>query len=138
MKKSEKKAAKKAKAAMAIAENTQVISSTSEKKDKAQEATKTVKVKDKAKKKILKKVSEKQGATLVEEVVSHREVKWLYPEDITTPLARKSWRQKARHEINKLKSELFDILDKGSAEYKAKEKELQAKEKAYLKSAAAV
>lgn len=116
--------------------NSKVVASAENPVAKTEKKTKEVSKKnsDKAKKKILAKVTEKQGANLVEEVISHREVKYLYPENCTSTLQRKSWRQKARSEINKLKRELYDIVDKGSAEYKNKAAELASKEKMYLKA----
>lgn len=111
------------------------VNPTTEKKNKKVKASESIEVKASSKKKLLKKVTEKQGASLVENVISKREVKWKYPADINTPLARKSWRQKARHEINKLQSELYTMVNKGSVEYKKKEAELKEKREAYLKAA---
>lgn len=118
--------------------NTKKGQTTADKKEKKSSKKLSLKVENKAKKKLLKEVTEKQGASLVEEVISHREVKWKYPEDCIGTLERKKFRQKARAEINKLKRELFDISDAGSAAYKEKAAELRAKEKEYLKEASAI
>lgn len=51
-------------------------------------------------------------------VISNREVKYVYPEDITDTLARKKWRQQTRNELHRLEREMFRIKDQNSKEFK--------------------
>lgn len=71
--------------------------------------------------------------TLVEEVVSKREVKYIYPADCTDTLSRKKWRQEVRNELRKLEREMFRIEDKNSKAFKAAQKAFQDAQKKYLK-----
>lgn len=79
-------------------------------------------------------VKPRNKANLVEQVISNRAVKYLYPADIVDTLSRKAWRQKTRDELNKLKLILADIKDSDSKEYKVASKKLEAFQKANLKS----
>lgn len=91
----------------------------------------------------LKKTSKKEKAIkdtvdahkkdIVEKVISNREVKWIYPEDCTDTLSRKSWRQKQRNKIHQLERDLYRIDDRNSKEYKAAIKKLNAKKAEVLK-----
>lgn len=117
----EAKASKKNKAAKA--EVTNLTNATaSEKKAK----------KDK-KAKVVKEVAKQQTVSIVEEVVSKRKVKWIYPEDVKDQLAKKSWRAKTRGELRKLELKVARIKDTNSKEYKQALKELRDKEAQVLK-----
>ena len=72
-----------------------------------------------SKESLVKKVTPLNKANLIENVTSHREVKYIYPEDVVDTLSRKSWRQKVRDELNKHKLALVDFKDQSSKEYKA-------------------
>lgn len=87
------------------------------------------------KEKAIKETAKAQAVDLIEKVVSNREVKWIYPEDCTGSLERKSWRQKQRNKIHKMERELARIQDQNSKEYKAKLKELKDFQKEVLKAA---
>lgn len=102
---------------------------------KKTKATKTQKISDpeKAVKKQVKKTAE---VNLMEEVVSKREVKYIYPEDIKDTLARKKWRQQVRNEIKKLKLAMAEIEDRNSKEFKKREKEYQTYYKKHVKAGA--
>ena len=92
------------------------------KKDKATTATK--------KDKVTKEVTKQQNTAILEQVISHREVKYIYPEDVVDTLARKRWRQQTRNELHRLEREMYRIKDTNSKEYKAAKKafdEFQAK-----------
>lgn len=79
-------------------------------KAKAKPATKTEEV--------TKEVTKQQNAAILEQVISTREVKYLYPEDVVDTLARKRWRQQTRNELHKLEREVYRIKDTNSKEYK--------------------
>lgn len=84
------------------------------KKDKATTATK--------KDKVTKEVTKQQNTAILEQVISHREVKYIYPEDVVDTLARKRWRQQTRNELHRLEREMYRIKDSNSKEYKAAKK----------------
>lgn len=79
---------------------------------------------------ITQEVTKQQNAAIVEQVISNREVKYLYPKDVTDTLTRKRWRQQVRNELHKLERTLYRIKDQNSKEFKeAKQKyeDFQAK-----------
>lgn len=87
-------------------------------------AYKKAKDKKKAKKdKVVKEVAAQQKESILEEVVSKREVKYIYPEDVKDTLSRKTWRQKTRNELHRLELQLSRIKDTNSKEYKKALKE---------------
>ena len=103
------------------------------KKIKKTTATATPKAKaPKATKKeqVTKEVTKQQNTAILEQVISNREVKYIYPEDVKDTLARKRWRQQTRNELHRLEREMYRIKDTNSKEYKAAKKafdEFQAK-----------
>lgn len=104
------------------------------------EETKTIKVKkvkkpETAKEKVVKKVKKQAEVNLVEEVITKREVKYIYPADCQDTLSRKKHRQQVRNQLNRLELEMLRIEDKQSKEFKAKEKEYLKFKKANVKSA---
>lgn len=140
--------------AQAIAnENATEVESTSTKKEKKSKkakkaATKESEVKaegkkDKKKKKASKKakaaeatakeVAKQQKVALVEKVVANREVKYIYPEDVTDTLSRKTWRQKTRNKLHQLELAVGRIKDQNSNEYKKALKEYNDFKKQVLK-----
>lgn len=74
--------------------------------------------KAKKKAKVVKEVAAQQKESILEEVVSKREVKYIYPEDIQDTLSRKTWRQKTRNELHRLELAVSRIKDTNSKEYK--------------------
>lgn len=85
----------------------------------AEAATVTPKEKkSKKEKKVLKEVAAQQKESILEEVVSKREVKYIYPEDVKDTLSRKTWRQKTRNELHRLELAVSRIKDTNSKEYK--------------------
>lgn len=140
--------------AQAIAnENATEVESTAPKKEKKikkakKAATKESEVKaegkkDKKKKKASKKakaaeatakeVAKQQKVALVEKVVANREVKYIYPEDVTDTLSRKTWRQKTRNKLHQLELAVGRIKDQNSKEYKKALKEYNDFKKQVLK-----
>lgn len=108
-------------------------------KEEAKE-TKTTKVKKvvkpkTAKEKVVSKVKKQAEVNLVEEVITKREVKYIYPSDCQDTLSRKKHRQQVRNQLNRLELEMLRIEDKQSKEFKAKEKEYLKFKKANVKSA---
>lgn len=90
---------------------------TSAKEPKAK-ATKTSSKKEAT----VNEVAKQQSSAILENVVSKREVKYIYPEDVQDTLARKKWRQQTRNELHKLEREMLRIQDHNSKEFKAAEK----------------
>jgi flagellar biosynthesis GTPase FlhF len=85
------------------------------------------------KKAIVKDVVKQQKASIAEKVVTTRDVKYLYPDNIQDQLARKKWRQSVRNEIRKLERNIQRFQDKNSKEYKAADKALKDYSKKVLK-----
>ena len=123
--------------------------SNSTKEDKAPQVTNQETSKEEPKKKKIKKttatanpeakapkatkkeqVTKEQNTAILEQVISNREVKYIYPEDVKDTLARKRWRQQTRNELHRLEREMYRIKDTNSKEYKTAKKafdEFQAK-----------
>ena len=102
------------------------------KDSKVKKASKDVKTKvikntkeAKVKKEVTKEVAKQQKVNLVENVISHRSVKYLYPEDVVDTLSRKTWRQKVRNELHRLELKLNRIKDQNSKEWKKANKEYE-------------
>lgn len=70
------------------------------------------------KEQVIKEVEKQQKPSIIEKVISNREVKYVYPEDVVDTLARKKWRQQTRNELHRLEREMFRIKDQNSKEYK--------------------
>lgn len=113
------------------ASETPKAKATKTKESKTQKTT--TKDPEKAVKKQVKKTVE---VNLMEEVVSKREVKYIYPADVTDTLARKKWRQQVRNEIKKLKLAMAEIEDRNSKEFKKREKEYLTYYKKHVKAGA--
>lgn len=73
-------------------------------------------------KEVTKEVTKQQNTAILEQVISTREVKYLYPEGLEDTLSRKRWRQQTRNELHKLEREMYRIKDHNSKEYKDAEK----------------
>lgn len=71
------------------------------------------------KEEVVKEVAKQQKPNIIEQVISNREVKYIYPEDVTDTLSRKKWRQQTRNELRKLEREMLRIQDHNSKEYKS-------------------
>ena len=81
----------------------------------------------------IKEVKQQQKPSIIEQVISNREVKYVYPEDITDTLARKKWRQQTRNELHRLEREMFRIKDQNSKEFKSAAKKYEDFKKKVLK-----
>lgn len=81
----------------------------------------------------IKEVKQQQSPSIIEQVISNREVKYVYPSDITDTLARKKWRQQTRNELHRLEREMFRIKDQNSKEFKDAAKKYDDFKKKVLK-----
>lgn len=108
------------------------------KKSKAKEEPKTKLVKTTTKKvskkeEVVKEVAKQQKPNIIEQVISNREVKYIYPEDVVDTLSRKKWRQQTRNELRKLEREMLRIQDHNSKEYKSAQNKYITFQKKVLK-----
>lgn len=105
-----------------------------EAKDEASEK----KVKKTKKEKLVDKTKKKIEANLVEEVVTKREVKYIYPEDCEDTLSRKKFRQKVRNKIHQLELAMLRIEDQNSKEFKKAKKEYLEYKSQFVKESVAI
>lgn len=109
------------------------------KESKAKEEPKAKLVKTTTKKastkkeEVVKEVAKQQKPNIIEQVISNREVKYIYPDDITDTLSRKKWRQQTRNELRKLEREMLRIQDHNSKEYKSAQNKYITFQKRVLK-----
>lgn len=85
------------------------------------------------KEQVVKEVKEQQKPSIIEKVISNREVKYVYPADVVDTLARKKWRQQTRNELHRLEREMFRIKDQNSKEFKAAAKKYEDFKNSVLK-----
>lgn len=110
-----------------------------EKKEKPVAKAKLVEIEPKAKstkskkEQVIQEVREQQKPSIIEKVISNREVKYVYPADIVDTLARKKWRQQTRNELHRLEREMFRIKDQNSKEFKAAAKKYEDFKNSVLK-----
>lgn len=121
----------------AKASKTQKPKETKETKAKEEPKAKLVKTTTKKastkKEEVVKEVAKQQKPNIIEQVISNREVKYIYPVDITDTLSRKKWRQQTRNELRKLEREMLRIQDHNSKEYKSAQNKYTAFQKKVLK-----
>lgn len=104
------------------ASKTQKPKETKESKAKEESKAKLVKLLPRKlllKGKVVKEVAKQQKPNIIEQVISNREVKYIYPDDVTDTLSRKKWRQQTRNELRKLERKMLRIQDHNSKEYKS-------------------
>lgn len=97
------------------------------KKETPKETPKTTKAK------VTKEVEAQQKANLIEGVVAHREVKYIYPEDVTDTLARKKWRQQVRNKLKDLERAWLRIQNENTKESQEAKKALEEYQSKVLK-----
>lgn len=121
----------------AKASKTQKPKETKESKAKEEPKAKLVKTTTKKastkKAEVVKEVAKQQKPNIIEQVISNREVKYIYPDDITDTLSRKKWRQQTRNELRKLEREMLRIQDHNSKEYKSAQNKYITFQKKVLK-----
>lgn len=142
-KKAKKNKAAKAKAAAKAQETEPTTGKVKKAKKEAAPTAPEAKVDKKKKKKTAKDqavedTANQQKPSIIEEVISHRDVKYIYPEDVTDTLSRKSWRQKVRAKLRQLERDMFRITDQNSKEYKKAKKAYEEYRAEVLKPAQAV
>jgi hypothetical protein len=119
------------------ASKTQKPKETKESKAKEEPKAKLVKTTTKKastkKKEVVKEVAKQQKPHIIEQVISNREVKYIYPDDVTDTLSRKKWRQQTRNELRKLEREMLRIQDHNSKEYKSAQNKYITFQKKVLK-----
>lgn len=119
------------------ASKTQKPKETKESKAKEEPKTKLVKTTTKKastkKAEVVKEVAKQQKPNIIEQVISNREVKYIYPDDVTDTLSRKKWRQQTRNELRKLEREMLRIQDHNSKEYKSAQNKYITFQKKVLK-----
>lgn len=119
------------------ASKTQKPKETKESKAKEEPKTKLVKTTTKKastkKEEVVKEVAKQQKLNIIEQVISNREVKYIYPDDVTDTLSRKKWRQQTRNELRKLEREMLRIQDHNSKEYKSAQNKYITFQKKVLK-----
>lgn len=119
------------------ASKTQKPKETKESKAKEEPKAKLVKTTTKKastkKEEVVKEVAKQQKPNIIEQVISNREVKYIYPDYITDTLSRKKWRQQTRNELRKLEREMLRIQDHNSKEYKSAQNKYITFQKKVLK-----
>lgn len=119
------------------ASKTQKPKETKESKAKEEPKAKLVKTTTKKastkKEEVVKEVAKQQKPNIIERVISNREVKYIYPDDVTDTLSRKKWRQQTRNELRKLEREMLRIQDHNSKEYKSAQNKYITFQKKVLK-----
>lgn len=119
------------------ASKTQKPKETKESKAKEEPKAKLVKTTTKKastkKEEVVKEVVKQQKPNIIKQVISNREVKYIYPDDVTDTLSRKKWRQQTRNELRKLEREMLRIQDHNSKEYKSAQNKYITFQKKVLK-----
>ena len=119
------------------ASKTQKPKETKESKAKEEPKAKLVKTTTKKastkKEEVVKEVAKQQKPNIIEQVISNRQVKYIYPDDVTDTLSRKKWRQQTRNELRKLEREMLRIQDHNSKEYKSAQNKYITFQKKVLK-----
>lgn len=85
------------------------------------------------KEQVVKEVKEQQKPSIIEQVISNREVKYVYPADVVDTFARKKWRQQTRNELHRLELAMARIKNQNSKEFKAAAKAYEDFRKKVLK-----
>lgn len=96
------------------------------------------KVKKTKEDKLVNKTKKKVEANLVEEVVTKREVKYIYPADCEDTLSRKKFRQTVRNKIHQLELAMLRIEDQDSKEFKKAKKEYLEYKNQFVKESVAI
>lgn len=116
--------------AQQVAKENAVEVSTPSKEKKSKKKGNKDKEAEKGKEKKVKKskvVLEEKSST------ASREVKYVYPEDVTDSISKKIWRQKTRTKLHQLELAVERIKDQNSKEYKKAFKEYKEFRKQVLK-----
>ena len=123
--------------AQATGNDNQVIVNNEAKVKKSKKVKSDKKEKKAKETKEVKAIKKQVKTNLLEEVVTKREVKYIYPEDCQDTLSRKKYRQAVRNQLHKLELEMHRIEDKNSKAFKAKQKEYEEFRRANVKKGVA-
>lgn len=146
MKKEENTKAREVKKTNLVEGINNLIDEKAEKVEKSKKALKVVgkekasekKVKKTKKEKLVDKTKKKVEANLVEEVVTKREVKYIYPADCEDTLSRKKFRQQVRNKIHQLELAMLRIENQDSKEFKKVKKEYLEYKNQFVKESVAI
>lgn len=151
MKKEENTKAQKVKKTNLVEGINNLIEEKAEKVEKSKKALKVVgkekeatekasekKVKKTKKEKLVDKTKKKVEANLVEEVVTKREVKYIYPADCEDTLSRKKFRQQVRNKIHQLELAMLRIENQDSKKFKKAKKEYLEYKNQFVKESVAI
>lgn len=108
------------------------------KEKEATEKASEKKVKKTKKEKLVDKTKKKVEANLVEEVVTKREVKYIYPADCEDTFSRKKFRQQVRNKIHQLELAMLRIENRDSKEFKEAKKEYLEYKNQFVKESVAI
>lgn len=108
------------------------------KEKEATEKASEKKVKKTKKEKLVDKTKKKVEANLVEEVVTKREVKYIYPADCEDTLSRKKFRQQVRNKIHQLELAMLRIENQDSKKFKKAKKEYLEYKNQFIKESVAI
>lgn len=108
------------------------------KEKEATEKASEKKVKKTKKEKLVDKTKKKVEANLVEEVVTKREVKYIYPADCEDTLSRKKFRQQVRNKIHQLELAMLRIENQDSKKFKEAKKEYLEYKNQFVKESVAI
>ena len=101
-------------------------------------AAKEKKVKKTKEDKLVNKTKKKVEANLVEEVVTKREVKYIYPADCEDTLSRKKFRQTVRNKLHQLELAMLRIENQESKEFKKAKREYLDYKNQFVKESVAI
>jgi len=126
-----------------IEEKTQKVEKSKKALKKGEEETTAQVAEEKKKKKskkdkLVAKAQKKVEANLVEEVVTKREVKYIYPADCEDTLSRKKFRQQVRNKIHQLELAMLRIENQDSKEFKKAKKEYLEYKNQFVKESVAI
>lgn len=142
MKKNKKNQAQKTEKTNLVEGINNLIEEKTQKVEKSKKALKAEAKKEEtpeaAKEKLVDKTKKKVEANLVEEVVTKREVKYIYPADCEDTLSRKKFRQTVRNKIHQLELAMLRIEDQDSKEFKKAKKEYLEYKNQFVKESVAI
>lgn len=126
-----------------IEEKAEKVEKSKEALKKGEEETTAPAAEEKKKKKskkdkLVAKAQKKVEANLVEEVVTKREVKYIYPADCEDTLSRKKFRQQVRNKIHQLELAMLRIENQDSKEFKKAKKEYLEYKNQFVKESVAI
>lgn len=82
---------------------------------------------------VIKEVEEQQKPSIIEKVISHREVKYIYPADVQDTLARKKWRQQVRNKLHELELKMNRLREGNKKEFEEAKKAFESYKAQVLK-----